>query len=128
MEELVRFMALIPLAQMCFKLKVAGAVTCSDASSCFGQAAALFQVRGDVPEVEEACQVLSVGLFDGIGALRVACDLLQLPMAGHISIESDPGGRRVVESYFPDLFFMMMFKQWIRILFFNGHSCTVALL
>ena len=33
------------------------------------------------------CQVLSVGLFDGIGALRVACDFLGLPVAGHVSVE-----------------------------------------
>lgn len=115
--ELLRFVALVPFAQMCFKLKVMGTVTCSDASQfgggvChstgltpYGQAAAVSQVRGDVPDYEEACQVLSVGLFDGVGALRVACDFLQLPMAGHISIGSDPGGRRVVEPYFPDSVF-----------------------
>ena len=28
--------------------------------------------------------------------------MLGLPMAGHVSIEKDPKGRRVVESYFPE--------------------------
>ena len=45
-------------------------------------------------------QVLTVCLFDGIGALRVACDILGLPMAGHVSIEKDPKGRRAVENFF----------------------------
>lgn len=53
-------------------------------------------------EAHDLVQVLTVGLFDGIGALRVACDVLGLPMAGHVSIEKDPKGRRVVESYFQE--------------------------
>lgn len=44
-------------------------------------------------------------MFDGIGALRVACDVLQLPMAGQISIENNPEARRVVEAFFPDSLF-----------------------
>ena len=48
------------------------------------------------------CQVLSIGLFDGISALRVAMDLLQAPMAGHIAVESNEMARRVVEANFPD--------------------------
>ena len=112
--ELSRFIALSPLGQMDFRASVDGVVTCSDAStlgggacssvglSDYGMAALNTEVRGDVPEPHDLVQVLTVGLFDGIGALRVACDLLGLPMAGHVSIEKDPEGRRVVESYFPD--------------------------
>ena len=59
-------------------------------------------VRGDLPEEHDMVQVLSVGLFDGIAALRVACDVLGLPMAGHVSIEKDQKCKRVVESFFPD--------------------------
>ena len=51
-------------------------------------------------------QVLSVGLFDGISGLRVACDCLGLPMAGHVSVETSDEARRVVESYFPDTLFV----------------------
>lgn len=32
----------------------------------------------------------------------MACDVLGLPMAGHVSIEKDPKGHRVVESFFPE--------------------------
>ena len=99
---------------MDFRTSVDGVVTCSDAStlgggacssvglSDYGMAALNAEVRGDVPEAHDLVQVLTVGLFDGIGALRVACDLLGLPMAGHVSIEKDPKRRRVVESYFPE--------------------------
>ncbi|CAK9010766.1 unnamed protein product [Durusdinium trenchii] len=46
-------------------------------------------------------RILSIGLFDGIGSLRVALDLLGCDVAGHISVEKDPGARRVVEHHFP---------------------------
>lgn len=113
-REVCRFLALVPLCQMNFRAPVVGQVTCSDASSwgggfCvsrglseYGVAAMNAPCRGDVPEREDLCQVLSVGLFDGLGALRVACDLVGLPMAGHISIEKEASARRVVESYFAD--------------------------
>ena len=115
--ELCRFILLLPLAQMEFRSRVAEQVTCSDASmygggicvseglTQYGVAASNAQVRGDVPEPHDICQVLTVGLFDGIGALRVAADSLGLPVAGHISVEMDAKGRRVVESWFPDTMF-----------------------
>ena len=115
--ELLRFLCLVPLAQMSFTPRVEGMVTCSDASmegggicrslglTSYGYTASGAPVRGDIPEEHDFVQVLSVGLFDGISGLRVACDALNLPMAGHISIESDPLGRRVVESFFPDTVF-----------------------
>ena len=34
--------------------------------------------------------------------MRVACDVLGLPMAGHVSIEQNAKARRVVEAFFPD--------------------------
>ena len=116
-EELVRFLCLSPLAQISMKCPIAGMVTCSDASlsgggicrsvglTPFGQSAARSIVRGDVPEEHDLVQVLSVGLFDGISGLRTACEVLQLPMAGHVSVEKDERARRVVESYYPDTIF-----------------------
>ena len=113
-EELVRFIALIPLAQLNFRTQVEDVVTCSDASqqgggiccstglTAYGSRAALSPVRGDVPEIHDFEQVLTIGLFDGFGALRLACDRLNIPIAGHISIEKDPLGRRVVEANYPD--------------------------
>ena len=110
--ELLRFMCMIPLAQINFRTGVQEHVTCSDASTggggiCVSKGLTDYglkatSVRGDHYEPHDDIQMLTVGMFDGIGALRVACDLLQLPMAGHISIEADPAARRVVESFFPD--------------------------
>ena len=115
--EISRFIVLIPLAQMEFRSQLCEQVTCSDASTlgggicvskgltAYGTAAANSQVRGDMPEPHDMDQILAVGLFDGIGALRVAADVLGLPVAGHISIEKDSRGKRVVESWFPDSIF-----------------------
>eukprot|EP00435_Cladocopium_sp_Y103_P065369 s173_g27.t1 len=111
--ELIRFMCLIPLAQMDFRLPMMAQVTASDASSTggglscsigltdFGVAAEAALVRGEWPEPLEYTEVLTVGLFDGIGALRVAADALHLPMAGHISVECNTYANRVLESAFP---------------------------
>ena len=102
----------VPLAQISFRSGIVGTVTCSDASESgggicrstgltpFGLLAAQSPVRGDIPEDHDFVQVLSVGLFDGISGLRTACDVLRLPMAGHVSVECDKAARRVVESYF----------------------------
>ena len=45
--------------------------------------------------------VFSIGLFDGIGALRVALDVLGITVAGHVSVECNPSAQRVVESHYP---------------------------
>ena len=44
-------------------------------------------VRGDIVEPTEVTSVLTIGLFDGMGALRVAAGSIGMPVAGHISIE-----------------------------------------
>ena len=115
--EIAPFVLLLPLAQMEFKAQLCDQVTCSDASmvgggicvseglTSYGVAAANSMVRGDIPESHDMIQVLTVGLFDGIGALRLAADTLGLPVAGHVSVEQDAKGRRVVESWFPGSIF-----------------------
>lgn len=45
---------------------------------------------------------MSIGLFDGIGCLRVALDLLGCDAIEHICVEQDVAARRVVEHHFPD--------------------------
>eukprot|EP00438_Fugacium_kawagutii_P013734 Skav210272 [mRNA] locus=scaffold2977:18290:19192:+ [translate_table: standard] len=114
-RELVRFVGLIPLAEMDFRCHFDEAVTASDASttggglcvsrglSPYGVAASLSGVRGDVPEEHDFCEILSIGLFDGIAGLRVALDALGLPIAGHIAVEQNESATRVVQSYFPDV-------------------------
>eukprot|EP00438_Fugacium_kawagutii_P018174 Skav226118 [mRNA] locus=scaffold1047:61528:65921:- [translate_table: standard] len=111
--EVARFLAMIPLARLNFRASPSPMVTASDASCSgggvtastgltnFGQVAASCAVRGDVPDDDGTMQVLTIGLFDGIAALRVAADTLGLPIIGHISIEKDPCAARVVESRFP---------------------------
>ena len=59
-------------------------------------------IRGDIPEEQKFTQILSIGLFDGIAALRVALDSLKAPMAVHISVEKEARAHRVVEANFPD--------------------------
>eukprot|EP00438_Fugacium_kawagutii_P002401 Skav210786 [mRNA] locus=scaffold275:77649:80448:+ [translate_table: standard] len=63
--------------------------------------AATCAVRGDIPEVPDCLSVLTIGLFDGVGALRVAADSAGLPVCGHISIEKNAAASRVLESKFP---------------------------
>ena len=111
--EILRFCALVPLAQMDFRTPMNAQVTASDASSqgggicasvgltSFGVRAQGAPVRGELEEPFDDIQVLTVGLFDGIGALRVAVDLLRVPLAGHISVECNAHANRVVESFFP---------------------------
>eukprot|EP00438_Fugacium_kawagutii_P011017 Skav214773 [mRNA] locus=scaffold3923:40117:45759:+ [translate_table: standard] len=115
--ELVRFLAMTPLARMSFRTEPSPWVTASDASTTgggvtvshsltnFGQVAASCTIRGDVPEPEDVGQVLTIGLFDGVGALRVAADALGLPVIGHVSVENNPQASRVLESKFPGTVF-----------------------
>eukprot|EP00438_Fugacium_kawagutii_P000377 Skav221432 [mRNA] locus=scaffold4701:64916:68132:- [translate_table: standard] len=91
--ELVRFVAL------------GGGATVSKGLTNVGQIAAQCAGRGDLPETHLTCSVLTIGLFDGVGALRVAADAAGLPVCGHISIESNKQASRVLESKFPATIF-----------------------
>eukprot|EP00438_Fugacium_kawagutii_P023978 Skav204023 [mRNA] locus=scaffold229:88479:92291:+ [translate_table: standard] len=111
--EVLRFLGMLPLARLDFRLDMHGAVTCSDAStlgggacvstglSALGGIVSAGKLRGEVPEACPEMSVLSIGLFDGIGALRVALDCLPVSVCGHISVESNPVAQRVVEGNFP---------------------------
>lgn len=113
--ELVRFLGLLPLARLDFRLEYNEQVTCSDASgsgggicastalSPAGCLAAQGKLRGELPELRQEHQVLTIGLFDGIAALRVAADLLGLHVLGHVSVEVSPSAQRVVTSHFPEV-------------------------
>lgn len=48
-----------------------------------------------------SCQIFAVGLFDGIGCLRVALDLQGVQVLGYVSVEPHAPANRVVESHFP---------------------------
>lgn len=113
-EEVARFLGLVPLVYMDFRAKVSSQVTASDASeygggitvssgpSPAGCVASQCPVRGDLVEPADLMGVLTIGLFDGIGALRVACDVLGWHVHGHVSVEISPQAQRVVESRFPN--------------------------
>ena len=117
-RELLRFCCLIPLARMDFRTPMDACVTASDASTTgggvtassgvteWGCLASNCKVRGDVVEDPDMVTVLTIGLFDGIGALRVAADAIGLPVAGHVSVESHGPSCRVVESHFPTTVFV----------------------
>lgn len=112
--EILRFLGLLPLARMDFRTPFHEQVTCSDASSSGGGVCASLgltswgiqvldgKLRGELPELRQEHQVLTVGLFDGIGALCVATDLLGLQVIGHVSVETNKHAARVVESHFPE--------------------------
>ena len=111
--EVARFLCLCPLAFVNFRLSLSPQVTASDASefgggvtaskglTVSGVVASGTSVRGDVLEPEELEGVLTIGLFDGISALRVAVDSLGWNILGHVSVECSSAAQRVVESRFP---------------------------
>ena len=111
--ELLRFLALLPLVRMNFRLDMRPMVTCSDASTSgggvcrssgltpTGTMVAQGGLRGQVCQPLPEHQVLVVSLFDGIGALRVAMNLQNVSVCGYISVERNASARRVVESNYP---------------------------
>lgn len=113
--EILRYLALVPLARMDFRLDMHSMVTCSDASTSgggicasrgltrFGQIVSSGTLRGELAESRRELRIFSVGLFDGIGALRVALELLGVEVLGHVSVEKSPEARRVVEAAFPNV-------------------------
>ena len=81
--EIIRFLCLVPLCRMDFRLNLNPKVTCSDASqhsggvcvatslTTYGEKVALGEERRDMVTCGGQ-RILSIGLFDGIGCLRVA--------------------------------------------------------
>eukprot|EP00438_Fugacium_kawagutii_P017572 Skav222235 [mRNA] locus=scaffold3059:49406:52188:- [translate_table: standard] len=111
--EILRFIGLVPLCRLDFRLPLQERVSCSDASQTGGglcissglSALGHLVSRGSLRPVCDPCgnlpSVLSIGLFDGVGCLRVALDLVGAQVAGHISVEKQETGRKVVEYHFP---------------------------
>ena len=113
--EILRFVALVPLCRMDLRLPMKGRVTCSDASTSGGGICASVGLTPCGHLVEQGLlrpvgwnpdrrpRLLSIGLFDGIGCLRVALDLIGAQVMGHISVEKESGAQRVVEYHFPSV-------------------------
>lgn len=116
--EVLRFLGCLPLTRLDFRLDMNGLVTCSDASSSgggacvsrgltkYGEVVSHGSLRGELAESQTGLCVLSIGLFDGIAALRVALDLLGVQVLGHVSVEPQAAAHRVVESNFPGTLFV----------------------
>ena len=112
--EMLWFLGLLPLARLDLRSEIHPVITASDASlggggfcattglTPYGCAASNLLVRGEIPDWEDFEQVLSIGLFDGIGALRVSLDCIGAPMCGHVSVESNEHAQRVLEANFAD--------------------------
>ena len=122
--EIIRILGLTALVRMNFRAELHPQVTCSDASTTgggicassgltvFGDLASMGFLRGHNPEDRKEHRVLVVSLFDGIGALRVALDLLEVDVVGYVSVEKDARAKRVVESYiFPRQSSWTMWKR-----------------
>ena len=115
--ELLTFILVTPLAQIDFRCPFVEHVTCSDASTTgggvcvsegltsYGLAALNSESRGDLPTEGDTLQAFTVRLVDGLGARRLAADSLGVAVAGHLSVEKEGTGRRVVEAFFPDSIF-----------------------
>ena len=111
--EILRFLGMLPLARLDFRLDMHPMVSCSDASlqgggvcatsslTSLGGMVSQGALRGEVPEPKEDFSVFSVGLFDGIGALRVALETINVTVLGHASVECNKAAQRVVEAHYP---------------------------
>lgn len=78
-------------------------VVVSKGLSPAGSAACECLVHSDLLEPMDITSVLTIGLFDGIGGLRVAADALGWNVAGHVSVECQAACHRIVESHFPQV-------------------------
>ena len=113
--EILRFICLVPLCRMDFRLPLHEKVSCSDASTAGGGICCSMGLSPAGQMVEQGTLrpvgspmdgrpgVLSIGLFDGVACLRVALDLIGARVVGHISVEKELSARRVVEYHFPEV-------------------------
>ena len=111
--EILRCVCLVGLCRMDFRLPMSERVTCSDASttgggmccssglSPVGAMVARGVLRLEGNPLDGRPRVLSIGLFDGVGCLRVAWDVIGANVLGHVSVEKQAEGHRVVEYHFP---------------------------
>lgn len=139
--EALRFSGCLPLARLDFRLDMHELVTC-DASTTgggacgsrgltsYGEAVAQAALRGELAENLNGLSILSIGLFDGIAALRVALDLVRAQVLGHISVEALESAHRVVELRFPGSLFVPsvadvteVFSQCDLVLLGAGRPC-----
>ena len=110
--EVYRLLGLLPLAFLDFRLPVhpqvtssgsGGGICASVATTLLGDVVSRGSLRGELASTQGDHAWLVVGLFDGIGALRVAVEVIGVKVLGYVSVEKNPTARRVVEHHFPDV-------------------------
>jgi hypothetical protein len=52
---------------------------------------------------QRAADILAVSVFDVLGGLRAAFELLRVTPLGFISVESDRDARRIIKARWPDV-------------------------
>ena len=114
-REIALFIGVAPLLQIRFRNCISPIVTASDASETgggvvasvsvtgYGLEASQRKVRGETPEWWDGAQILGIGVGDNIGSFRVALDVLQVPLAGYVSVEPSKPAQRVLMSQFPNV-------------------------
>ena len=109
-------LSLVSLAVVDLRATGSSLVTASDASedgggvckatgvTTFGLEACHTAIRGEQPQTHsEEHGVLVIELFETIGALRTAVDLLQVKVVGYVLVGSSKEAARVVESQWPSV-------------------------
>lgn len=93
----------------------------------WGQVVAQGKLRGQLPELRSEHMVLTIGLFDGIAALRVAVDALGLyrALAMCLSKRKELGG--LLKPIFPRRCTSWML-HWLTLSWFSGGVVAVVLL
>eukprot|EP00438_Fugacium_kawagutii_P001254 Skav223450 [mRNA] locus=scaffold350:865004:869587:- [translate_table: standard] len=116
-EELFVALSLTPLCYMDLRLPYDPVVTVSDASegggglcqsvglTTFGRDCESKYLRGERPDDGDDKQLLVISLFDGIGCLRAALDVVGVKLSGYVSVEKDANARRTLESNFGNVEF-----------------------
>jgi len=61
-------------------------------------------VQSKIPTISKHRRALIISVFDGIGALRVALNRLQVPVYLYVSVELDKAGRRCMRRWWPGSF------------------------
>ena len=112
-SELLAAVCLLPLMYADLRGPLSGEVSATDASERGGGVVVSTGLTVEGLRYLERCQsasdspsgdeVVLLGPFDGVSAMRVAWHNLGLGCAGHISIDNCPHARRVVESEWPDV-------------------------
>ena len=113
-SELCMFLSLLPLAHQDYRASISGLCTASDASlsggglcasdglTLFGEQVAKGDFRGQILRDLPQRSVVCIGLFDGVGSLRVALEALKAHVLLHVSVQCSEAAQRIVETHFPD--------------------------